>query len=103
MSRRNVSAIAAGAIDAAAVGSAVLVKDMHPSGSSSPAVLQNVNGELFFQATNGAHGVELWTSDGTETGTVLVQNILGGSQGSSYGRSCRPSSRPGARPRKGGS
>lgn len=53
---------------------------------SSPASLTNVNGTLFFTAddgilpdysANGApnHGRELWKSDGTEAGTVLVKDI----------------------------
>jgi ELWxxDGT repeat protein len=34
---------------------------------------------LFFAAEDDAHGSELWTSDGTETGTVLVEDIFPGS------------------------
>lgn len=33
-------------------------------------------------ADDGAHGRELWRSDGTETGTVMVQDIWPGSDGS---------------------
>jgi ELWxxDGT repeat protein len=32
-------------------------------------------GELFFVANDGVHGTELWQSDGTEEGTVLVADI----------------------------
>jgi ELWxxDGT repeat protein len=34
-----------------------------------------VNGELFFTANDGAFGVELWRSDGTEAGTTRVRDI----------------------------
>ena len=61
------------------------------SGTSTPAVgvplyprqLTNVNGTLFFTANVGASGSELWRSDGTEAGTVLVKDIYPGSASSS--------------------
>lgn len=43
--------------------------------SSSPYSLINVNGTLFFSADDGVHGVELWKSDGTASGTVMVSDI----------------------------
>lgn len=33
------------------------------------------NGTLFFSATNGNQGLELWKSDGTENGTIMVKDI----------------------------
>ncbi|QGJ71484.1 Hypothetical protein PBC10988_31890 [Planctomycetales bacterium 10988] len=48
----------------------------------SPKHLTEVNGTLFFQANGGTTGVELWMSDGTSTGTVLVKDIFSGEHGS---------------------
>jgi ELWxxDGT repeat protein len=57
----------------------VLVKDINPnthasSGAPSPAYLASVDGTLFFTHSD-AQGVELWKSDGTEDGTVIVADI----------------------------
>ncbi|NLE36881.1 MAG: hypothetical protein GX621_02535, partial [Pirellulaceae bacterium] len=46
--------------------------------SSNPANLVNVGGTLFFTAYDDDHGWELWTSDGTESGTRLVKDIFTG-------------------------
>lgn len=40
---------------------------------------------MFFAATDGINGMELWKSDGTETGTVMVKDIRPGSSNSSIG------------------
>jgi len=50
--------------------------------SSSPDWLTNLNGTLFFAATDGTNGRELWRSDGTAQGTVPVKDISTGSQSS---------------------
>src|SRR5262249_5791385 len=76
--------------DGTAAGS-TLVKDIFPGGisgygyypnSSYPSHLTNVNGTLFFEDNDGTHGNELWKSDGTAAGTVLVKDINPGSSGS---------------------
>ena len=69
-----------------------LVKDIWPGTSNSINVdsgfgdtfvafveLTNVNGTLFFAANDGVHGQELWKSDGTRAGTVLVKDFFPGS------------------------
>ena len=66
----------------------VLVIDIWPGmfgpipASSAPANLTDVSGTLFFQCNDGSHGDELWKSDGTEAGTVLVKDIDPGASGS---------------------
>lgn len=59
-----------------------LVKDINPAGSGSPQQLVSVGGTLYFTANDGVHGRELWKSDGTRAGTVMVRNIRTGSASS---------------------
>lgn len=59
-----------------------LVKTITPpqyvSSVAAPDELTSANGRLFFAASDGASGRELWTSDGSELGTVMVTDILPG-------------------------
>src|SRR5438552_4945489 len=57
-----------------------LVKDINTAtDDSSPDGLTDVNGTLFFVASDPTNGRELWKSDGTAAGTVLVKDIDPGS------------------------
>jgi ELWxxDGT repeat protein len=45
------------------------------SSDSDPDLLININGTLFFTANDDTNGTELWRSDGTADGTVMVKDI----------------------------
>ena len=51
--------------------------------SSQPTNLVEVGGTLYFAAFDGVNGRELWKSDGTQAGTVMVKDIRPGSLSSS--------------------
>ncbi len=58
---------------------AELVKDIRPGLSSSGITGLTVVGKtLYFQANDGTNGPELWKSDGTSAGTIMVKNIRSG-------------------------
>jgi ELWxxDGT repeat protein len=55
-----------------------MMKDIHPGGFTV------FNGALYFAADDGVNGYELWKSDGTAAGTVMVKNINTAAGASSY-------------------
>ncbi len=61
--------------DAAATFGVELVKDVNTSGDGSPSDFTVIGTSLYFRATDSSHGTELWKSDGTAAGTVLVKDI----------------------------
>lgn len=50
-----------------------------PNFGSNPAFLYEYNGAVYFSAQRPVDGRELWKTDGTEAGTVLVKDITSGS------------------------
>ena len=62
-------------------GRTVMVKDINSGGlSSTPTILgdSSIGNTLYFSATDGTDGRELWKTDGTSSGTVLVKDINSG-------------------------
>ncbi len=60
-----------------------LLKDVNPGVNGSTYLGPiNINGVLFFRPDDGVHGDELWKTDGTEAGTILVKDIYPGPYGS---------------------
>ncbi|WP_375770848.1 HYR domain-containing protein [Archangium gephyra] len=53
-----------------------VIKDVAPgTASSSPTAFRRIGSTVYFSAKDATAGVELWKSDGTGAGTVLVKNI----------------------------
>ena len=60
------------------------VKNINSATSSAPTELTVINGSLYFSANDGSVGSALWKSDGTEAGTVLVKDILPGTNSAGF-------------------
>lgn len=60
-----------------------LIKDIYEGqGYSNPNIMGIVNGKVLFQANMPDYGTELWVTDGTESGTVMLKDINKGSRSS---------------------
>ena len=72
-----------------------IVKDIYSGSSTSifPYWLTAVGNTLYFGANDGTYGYELWMSDGTASGTVMVKDINSGS-GSSIPTTSQPLATP---------
>jgi ELWxxDGT repeat protein len=57
---------------------------------SYPSHLTNLNGTLYFSAIDITHGRELWKSDGTTAGTVMVKDIEPGANIFGFGYGSNP-------------
>lgn len=73
----------------------VMVKDIQPGSISSIesmdwnyytpwSPITVMNNHIYFIATNGSNGYEIWKSDGTNSGTVMLKDINAGSGSGMY-------------------
>jgi ELWxxDGT repeat protein len=71
------------------IAGTVLLKDIYPGStsgtqnSSSPSFAAQIGNKIFFTATTATEGTELWVTDGTVAGTVLLNDIYAGASSSS--------------------
>jgi ELWxxDGT repeat protein len=66
-----------------ALPSGSMLADINPgSASANPSAVVTIGSTSYFVAVDGAHGTELWTTDGTAAGTVLVKDVRSGSTSS---------------------
>jgi ELWxxDGT repeat protein len=83
-----VLATVSGATQNAPAGGPSMLREIYPGAESGlPVNLDysaNVDGVLFFVGADAAHGSELWKTDGTAKGTVLVKDITPGSGSTTF-------------------
>lgn len=58
------------------------VVDPYPAGDAQVSRLAVVDGYLYFRASDGTHGEELWISDGSAGGTQMLADVQPGAEGS---------------------
>jgi ELWxxDGT repeat protein len=78
-------------ITSGAPGTTQLLRDIYPGTTSSLEGVGPYNetfptpdGKVFFLANNSVNGRELWVSDGTPAGTVMVRDLYPGTVSSNY-------------------
>src|SRR4051794_36191416 len=70
-------------LEARTLLAASVVADLYTApASSDPKQIIGVNGTAFFSAAALGTGAELWKSDGTAAGTVMVKDVVPGPFGS---------------------
>ena len=62
-------------------GTACMVKDINASGNGVFNPLHTVGNTIYFRGGDGTNGIELWKSNGTTSGTMMVKDIWSGSNG----------------------
>lgn len=61
-----------------------MLKDIYPGNENSGIHVNfaydlcEFNNKLYFIANDGVHGYELWATDGTEAGTVMIKDVIPG-------------------------
>jgi ELWxxDGT repeat protein len=69
--------------DRTLLSSAHLLADINPgAATSNPSQMVVIGSTTYFAANDGTHGNQLWKTDGTAAGTVMVADIDPGSAGS---------------------
>ncbi len=59
------------------------IKDINPNGIAVDRFLTNHAGKIFFLANDGTNGKEVWVTDGTNEGTVMLHDMTTGAGGES--------------------
>src|SRR5829696_10591122 len=73
------------ALEGRSTPTVALVADLNPLDGGNPAQLTPVGDTLFFTASDEGHGRELWKTDGTPEGTVLVKDLTPGRADTTFG------------------